>query len=126
MNSSQKEFFRYVIVGLSNNGLAYIVFLGITFLHVEPKLAMTIVYVACAALGYIGHKKWTFTHEGSNISTSARYVIAHTMGYFLNLLILYALFDILSYPYQLVQVFAILTVAVFLFITFKYFVFTKK
>ena len=74
-------------------------------------------------LCFIANRKWTFAHSGDPFSSALRYVVAHLLGYMLNFFILYTFVDNLGYAHQWVQAIGIITVAGFLFVVFKYFVF---
>lgn len=87
---------------------------------------MTLVYVVGASIGFVANRKWTFTHRGLFFSTALRYGLAHLSGYVLNFLILFTFVDRLGYAHQWVQAVAIIIVAAFLFIVFKYIVFCDK
>lgn len=121
-----RQLVRYGLVGVVSNVTIYFVYLFITYIGVEPKTAMTLVYSIGASMGFIGNRKWTFDHRGKSSSAALRYVLAHLFGYLLNFLILFTFVDRLGYSHQLVQALAIIIVAAFLFIVFKYFVFAKK
>jgi putative flippase GtrA len=125
-DESMRQLIRYGLVGLASNAAIYIVYLLITRLGVEPKTAMTLVYIIGGIIGFIGNRKWTFTHRGGLSGAALRYVLAHFFGYLLNFLILFTFVDHLGYAHQWVQAAAILSVAGFLFITFKYFVFYER
>ncbi|MGC2165703.1 MAG: GtrA family protein, partial [Gallionella sp.] len=84
------------------------------------------LYLVGALIGFVGHRNWTFTHDGAVIGSGTRYFIAHLFGYSINYLLLFTLSDKLGYPHQWVQASAIIIVAVFLFVTFRYFVFPKS
>jgi putative flippase GtrA len=100
------------------------VYLLVTNLGATPKITMTLLYGVGAAIGFMGNRKLTFAHKGSLLGSGVRYIIAHCFGYLINLAILIVLVDKLGYPHQLVQAIAILVVAAFLFMVFKFFVFT--
>lgn len=121
-----EQLIRYGLVGVVSNVAIYFVYLIITYLGVEPKTAMTLVYIIGTVVGFIGNRKWTFAHRGDSSSAALRYVLAHLFGYLLNLLILLTFVDHFGYAHQWVQVVAIIIVAGFLFIVFKYFVFHEK
>ena len=121
-----RQLIRYGLVGVLSNAAIYSVYLLITYLRVEPKTAMTLVYIIGASIGYIGNRKWTFAHRGNSTSAALRYGLAHVFGYLLNLLILYVMVDRLGYSHQWVQAAAILVVAVFLFVVIKSFVFHER
>jgi len=119
------QLLRYGIVGVASNFAAYLLFLLLTYVGVEHKLAMTLIYIGAASLGFFGHKKWTFAQDGRWLSSGGRYVIAHVMGYLINFILLMIFVDHIGYPHEWVQAAAIFVVAVFLFITFKFIVFAE-
>lgn len=121
-----RQLIRYGLVGVVSNLTIYFVYLLITYLGVEPKTAMTLVYIIGALIGYIGNRKWTFAHHGNFTSAALRYVSAHFFGYLLNYMILFVFVDRFGYAHQWVQAVAIIIVASFLFIVFKYFVFRER
>ena len=120
------EVLRYGTVGIVSNLAGYFTYLIITYFGTEPKFAMSIVYLIGASISFYGNKTHTFSHSGKILGTGIRYLIAHCCGYIINLIILIIFIDKLSYPHQLVQAVAVLVVAIFLFIVFKYFVFFKQ
>ena len=126
MGKTASQLFRYGLVGIATNLALYIFYLLITYLGIEPKMAMTIAYIVGALLGFVGHRKWTFAHKGALLGSGARYFIAHLLGYLINFLILLTFVDRLNYPHQWVQAAAIIVVAGFLFVVFRYFVFPNK
>ncbi len=117
------QLFRYGLIGVVTNLALYFFYLLITYLGVEPKMAMTISYIFGMFVGFVGHRKWTFAHQGALLGSGARFLIAHLFGYLTNFLILLIFVDRLGYPHRWVQAAAIVVVAAFLFITFRYFVF---
>lgn len=118
-----RQLIRYGLVGVASNLAMYVVYLLITYIGMEPKKAMTVVYLIGASVGFFGHRTWSFAHRGSAINSAIRYAAAHLSGYVLNLFILVVFVDRLGYPHQAVQAVAIIVVAMFLFVLFKYFVF---
>jgi putative flippase GtrA len=121
-----RQLIRYGLVGVLSNATIYCVYLLITYLGVEPKTAMTFVYIIGASMGFIANRKWTFAHRGDCTSAGLRYLLAHLFGYLLNFLILWIFVDHLGYAHQWVQGVAIIFVAGVLFVVFKYFVFHEK
>lgn len=120
------QLIRYGVVGVVSILTIYSVYLLITYLGVEPKTAMTLVYIIGASIGFFGNRKWTFAHQGNAASAVLRYVLAHLLGYLLNFIILFTFVDHFGYAHQWVQAAAIIIVACFLFIVFKYFVFYER
>lgn len=121
-----QQLIRYGLVGATSNAAIYLVYLLLTYLGMEAKSAMTLVYLIGATIGFIGNRNWTFAHRGGSSSAVLRYVLAHAFGYMINFLILYIFVDRFGYAHQWVQAAAIIIVAGFLFVIFKFFVFSEK
>jgi putative flippase GtrA len=103
--------------------VGYTAFVIIIKLGAEPKRTMTCMYAVGATIGFFTNRKWTFSHEGRLLRAGAKYCAAHFGGYLLNLILLYTFVDRLGYRSQWVQAIAIVVVAGYLFLAFKYFVF---
>jgi putative flippase GtrA len=121
-----KQFLKYSLIGIVSNGTGYVLYLILTSLSLEPKVAMTLVYLTGATIGFIGNRQWTFRHTGKISSSLAKYTLVHSFGYLLNYSILHVFVDRMGYPHQIVQAIAIIIVAVFLFVTFKIIVFRNE
>jgi putative flippase GtrA len=117
------QLFRYVIVGISSNGVGYLLYLLVTSLGVGPKITMSCLYFTGAVIGFFANRHITFSHQGRITSSLARYSIVHVVGYVLNFMLLFLFVDELGFPHQSVQAVAIFIVALFLFFMFKFFVF---
>lgn len=117
------QLFRYAFVGVMSNAAGYLVYLLFTHLGATPKLTMSCLYAAGAAIGFFGNRSLTFAYNGAMMGAGIRYLTAHSVGYFINLSILVVFVDNLGFAHQIVQAVAILVVAAFLFIAFKFFVF---
>jgi putative flippase GtrA len=121
-----KQLTRYAIIGIASNLTGYVAYLLLTFLYVGPKLAMTLVYVIGALVGFYGNHRWTFAHKGCFITALMKYALTHVFGYSLNFVILYTFVDQMLYPHQVVQAVAIGIVAGFLFLMLKKVVFVHQ
>lgn len=93
---SIKQLFRYALAGIVSNSVGYLVYLLVTHIGATPKISITLLYGMGA-----------------------------TIGYFINIVILVVLVDHFMYPHQWVQAVTVFAVAGFLFIAFKFFVFTS-
>jgi putative flippase GtrA len=120
-----QQLIRYGLIGLASNALIYFAYLVITYFGIPPKITMTLVYIAGAFIGFVGNRKLTFAYRGDATWAVSRFIMAHFFGYLLNYLILFIFVDHLGYYHQWVQIAAIMFVAAFLFIAFKYFVFRE-
>ena len=125
-NSIRVQLFRYAIVGQLSNVLLYGAYILLTRISVEPKLAMTLVYVAGVVQTFIFNKNWSFRHRGMYGPAFARYCTAYGLGYAINFLAFLWMVDRLKYPHQLVQAVMIVVVAAILFIVQKYWVFPRE
>ena len=121
-----KQVVRYAFIGIFSNLVGYMIYLMLTFFGATPKTAMTFLYGLGAAVGYIGNRRFTFAHHGNLLTSGARYLLAHFLGYLINLLMLVVCVDYFGYRHQWVQAAAILVVAGFLFIAFRFFVFADS
>jgi putative flippase GtrA len=117
------QLMRYGMVGVASNLIIYFLYLLITDYGIEPKTAMTLVYITGVSISFFANKKFTFSDKGGVIGSGTRYVITYLFGYLLNFLILSIFVDNLGHPHQLVQGIAIFAVACFLFTSLKFFVF---
>ena len=95
-----RQLIRYGLVGAASNAAIYCIYLLMTAFGVEPKTAMTMVYLIGGSIGFIGNRKWTFSHRGDSSGAALRYVLAHLSGYLLNFLILFTFVDRLGYAHQ--------------------------
>lgn len=120
------QIIRYGVVGIANNLLGYLLYLLVTWLWLDPKVVVTLLYPIGAAIAYFGHAKYAFLHKGRHQKPILRYVVAHVIGYLTNILLLHFFVDILALPHQFVQLAAIVIVAAQLFFLLKYFVFRKR
>jgi len=87
---------------------------------------MTLLYCVGALIGFFANRRFTFGHTGHLGISGARFVVVHIFGYLLNFLLLFLFVDCLGFAHYLVQAFAIVVVAVFLFIMFKVFIFAQS
>jgi putative flippase GtrA len=117
---------RYSVVGVLNNMLGYLIYLLVTWLWLDPKLAVTLMYPIGAMTAYFGHARYSFAYSGLTSHGIARYTIAHLIGYGANIGMIYLFSDRLGYPHQMVQAVAIVAVAGILYILFRYFVFPQR
>jgi putative flippase GtrA len=118
-----KQLLRFAAVGVASNVIGYLLYLFVTYLGAAPKLAMTVLYCVGVITGFFGNQRYAFAHQGRLMATVWRYLMAHSLGYLINLAIQIIMVDQLGYPHQLAQALGICVVAVFLFVVFRYFVF---
>jgi len=118
-----KPVFRYSVVGILNNLWGYFFYLFVTWMGLNPKLTVTILYPIAATTAYIAHSKYSFKYQGRRTSSQFRFIIAQFFGYIVNIMMLSILVERFGYPHQMVQAAAIFVVGGVLFILFRYYVF---
>jgi len=126
LTATLHQVIRYGVVGVINNLLGYVIYLLVTWWWIEPKLAVTFMYPIGAVTAYFGHAKYAFAYQGRTSRGLVRYVLAHVVGYSVNVGMLYVFADRMGLPHQLVQAAAIVAVAGLLFLLFRYFVFPRR
>ena len=72
---------RYAVVGLALNSLGYLLYLLLTFVGMEPKIAMSLLYAVGVALSFYFNRNWSFGHQGLVSVAFLRYMIAYLFGY---------------------------------------------
>ena len=117
------ELARFAVVGIISNATLYLLYLLLTLLGVGPKIAMTIAYLVGALQGFALNRRWTFADKIARMESLPRYAVAYALGYLLNYAFILVLVDRFGIAHQAVQGVAIFVVAIFLFITQKYWVF---
>lgn len=124
--STLEQMLRYGVVGVLNNLLGYLLYLVVTWLWLDPKVAVTLMYPIGAVTAYFGHARFAFAFKGRTSHGLVRYALAHLIGYGANIGMLFLFSDRLGYPHQLVQAAAIVVVAGILFLLFRHFVFPHR
>lgn len=117
------QFTRYAIVGLVSNFVLYMLYLALTSLSMGHKSAMTLLYAVGVAQTFLFNKRWSFRHRANVAGAFTRYATAYAAGYVLNLFALWLFVDRLGIPHQIVQGIMIVTLAFFLFLAQKFWVF---
>ena len=121
----QRQFTRYVLVGLTTNTALYVAYLLLTRSLLPPKAAMTVLYVAGVALGFLGNRYWSFRHSSPARGSFMRYLAAYAIGYVVNLAGLHVGVDRLQLPHELVQGLMVFVVATLMFVLQRHFVFDE-
>jgi putative flippase GtrA len=106
------------------NGLGYALYLLLTFNGIDPKMAATICFAAGVAVGFILNRKWAFRDPTYIRRTLPRYVIAYAIAYVVNIAGLYVLVDVFGYMHQIVQLMLAFVIALGLYVTLRYWIFS--
>ncbi|MFC5430156.1 GtrA family protein [Paraburkholderia denitrificans] len=119
------QLLRYGLVGVTINLAGYLIFVLATTHGAEPKLTMTLLYIAGIASSFWANRNWTFKDRGNVLGPGLRYGSAYALGYLLNLGLLLVFVDYLHYSPRVIQFIAVFVVAAFLFVTLKLLVFMQ-
>ena len=119
------QLIRYGLVGVASNAANYLVYLLMTYFGVEPKIAMTLVFIVGASVGFVGNRKWTFAHEGHSSSAALRFLTAYATAYVLNLFSMWLAVDQMKIPHYLVQAVNLVVISALLFLAQKYWIFAS-
>ena len=125
MSRSLIQLVRFGALGVLTNVLGYVLYLGITYVGVGPKVAMTVLYCVGVCINFIGSRNWVFRSNAKMLGASMRYVAVYAIGYVVNYGILMVFVDRLGYPHAYVQAAAIVIVACYLYIALKFLVFRQ-
>lgn len=123
MKKTLGQLLRYGIIGLMSNALGYALYLGLTYVGLGPKLAMSLLYVVGVLQTFFLNRRWTFEHDGRTGQAFRRYVVLYASGYVLQLLALSFFVDWFGFPHQWVMLALIIFMALFLFAGQKVWVF---
>lgn len=120
---ARTQFIRYVVVGLASNAVIFLVYLLLTRLGTDPKLAMTLLYGVGVLQTFVFNKKWSFQFGGAATPALVRYATLYAVGYLINFVALLLLVDQQGLPHQWVMGGLVLFMAAFFFVGQKFWVF---
>ena len=116
-------FVRFGIVGLATNISAYIAYLILTVLSINPITAMSIIFAIALIVGFIAHSKYTFVQDRNTPQFLLKYLFVYAIVYAVNFLLLLLFTEFLEFPHQVIQAIAILICGLTLYKLQKNFVF---
>lgn len=126
LTNRNRQILRFGLVGIANNAFGYLLYLIVTYCGVPPLVTMTVLYLIGASLGFVGNRSWVFAYGATSASLIVRYALVQVVGYLLNFVLMLVFAVKYGYPHQLVQAIAIGVVAAYLFVAYKYFVYSRR
>lgn len=117
---------RYGLVGLASNAVGYLLYLGLTYLGMGPKMSMTLLYGVGVLQTFVFNRKWSFKFGGAVTPALVRYTTLYAVGYVINFVALILLVDQQGLPHQWVMGVLVLFMAAFFFIGQKFWVFHES
>src|SRR5439155_8528095 len=121
--STAVEILRFGAVGLASNALLYLLYLAATAVGIEPKIAVTLIYLVGVLQTFMLNKRWTFQHEGHVRRTAARYWVAYVFSYAGNMVLVFIFVDMAGFDHRVVQGILVAVIGLALFALQKYWVF---
>lgn len=114
---------RYLVVGTLTNGFWYCVYLGGSWVGIEPLVMATIAYIAGVATSYAFNRGWSFRSTRIHREAIPFYGAAYVIGYLTNMFILFILYKQLGMRHELAQLISAAIVAAQLFLLLRFWVF---
>jgi putative flippase GtrA len=114
---------KFSAVGITGNLLGYLIYILLTYLGLKPTYAVSILYPMGAMFSFYGNLGFTFKYTGNPNTAKVKFIFSHLAGYLINIIILHIFVTKLTYPHELIQLFAICIVAIYLFFISKFFIF---
>jgi len=122
-----KQFFKFGIVGTINTLNSWLVYYILIFFKINYLISNTIAYFASSLIGYFLNKIWVFKKKDQNTSKSlVKYYIVYITSYFLNMLCMYTIVDILNISEKLAPILVLFITVPFNFIFSKLWIFNQK
>ena len=117
------QFTRYSFVGLATNLVLYLLYLLLTEWGMGYKSAMSLLYALGVFTTFIFNRNWSFRDDGGLSITLFRYLVAYLSGYVINFSVLFLFVDMHGLSHQWVQGVMIFSLAIYLFLLQKFWVF---
>jgi putative flippase GtrA len=107
------------------NVVGYAVYIGLTEIGLDPKVAATICFAGAVLAGFTLNRRWTFRDAGDPRRALVRYSIVYGAAYAWNIAGLYVFVDLLHYPHQIVQAAIFVSNAGVLFCLQRFWIFSS-
>lgn len=86
-DSRLRSTLRFAAVGLAQNGLSYLLVLGLTMLGLAPWLAFAIIFPVAVAASYWFNSRWTFGERSQGKAVIYAYTFTYVSAYGLTLIV---------------------------------------
>lgn len=119
-----KQFLIYLVVGFSTAFLdLFLYWFLIQFLQIWYLLAAAITNPIVLSFNFFSHRWFTFKSQDSKKEQVPKYILLNIFNYFVGLLVLYVLVDLLKFNYMVGKVLTIVVIVAYNFLVLKFFVF---
>lgn len=122
-----KQFIKFGMVGVVNTLNSWLVYYLLLFFNIHYLVANTIAYFASSLIGYFLNKMWVFKKkEQKNLNGLVKYYIVYITSYFLNMMCMYIIVDVLNISDKLAPILVLFVTVPFNFIFSKLWIFKSK
>ena len=121
-----RQLVRYGIVGLASNGIGYLLYLLLTWLGMEYRVAVTLLFAVGVVQSFFFNKSWSFGHTGTTKPALLRYWAVYVAAYFFNIAALTVLVEYVDVPHQIAQAILVFVIAGLIFVALRYWVFPRE
>lgn len=119
---------RFLIVGLANTGVRYLIFAFLTFfftaLHYQFSLFLS--WMLSSFTAFLAYKILVFETEGNHLKEYLKSILTWTISYILNAFLLELLVSYLGLNVLAAQALALTVITVNNYLLFKHFAFKKE
>jgi len=119
-----KEFVRFIIVGIINTIFYYALFSSLIYLNLDYKLAVLIATIIGVFFSFFNFGKYVFKNQNKKLII--RFIFNYILIYFFNIYIIGVMNNMLFFNFYIAGFVALFPSAILTYMLNKYFVFNKK
>ena len=121
----KSHFSIYLLIGLFNTSIGYIVIFYLTYINVMPEVSNFIGYFIGVFSSYFINKKYNFKSNNKHKKELPKFLLSMLISYVINLLILIICYRVLDWNVYLSHALAGIAYTITGYLMSKYFVFQK-
>lgn len=127
-NFLSKQFLRYLVIGFSGTGLDFLlIYVFVEYFHLHYLISALISIALILFLSFSFNKYWTFENqEKKYFNQLLKYILASSVGWGINLIVLTILVEVFGMWYLLAKVFATAVALIWNFLIARNWVFKSK
>ena len=118
-----RQIVSYGVIGVCSNAVLYCLYVLITWLGMEPKLAMTLGWIIGITQSYFLNRRFTFSLRGQDLPSFVKYVTTYLLNYCINWIALYLFVDQWGHSHLIVQAIMVFVNAAIIFLLLQIWVF---
>ena len=125
-STATSEALRFAIVGVKNNLVYYLLYIGLSVIGVGHELAVVAVYVFGILYSFLFNKNFVFRNHRPSKSTFAKYVLVYLLALILNLISLRVLTEFVGLNHYVAQGILIFAISAVVFVLLRLVVFRTR